>query len=424
MGRNGGSLHGLLLDEGVPDRGARLYLAACREGPQTASELARLCQLNRVDAYRFIRDLTERGLLRSTGGRPMRFAALSPEQLLDRLHHQAAERARSLESERDKILHSWREALGTSDDKDGRRFTVLEGTDAVYRFLRRKIGAAEKEVWGCLTPAALARVLDQGLDRTMREARARGVRVRVLTPVDADTLAPARTLEGAAELRHAPMNFGVASLVFDRSGMFVNISDHYANGTSLPLVGLWSASPELNHSGREYFRHIWARSTPFTQRLVELDAPSPATISLAGGVGDEDALLRLREVAELGMRVTGVSEVKLDLVELIGAIGRQLGHEISGRLSGESPADVVHALAAYYSQHALGDVTIVRDRPLTLRVDGCFSRAAPSNEVARLLCPAILAAALEGRLGSRWSVDATEPGRSRNRSCLFTIVPT
>ncbi|HZY70809.1 MAG TPA: helix-turn-helix domain-containing protein [Thermoplasmata archaeon] len=424
MGRNGGGLHGLLLDEGVPDRGARLYLAACREGPQTASELARRCQLNRVDAYRFIRDLIDRGLLRSTGGRPMRFAALSPEQLLDRLHHQASERARSLESERDKILHGWREALGTSDENDGRRFTVLEGTDSVYRFLRRKLGAAEKEVWGCFTPAALARVLDQGLDRTLREARDRGVRVRVLTPVDPETLALARTLEGAAEIRHSPMNFGVASLVFDRSGMFVNISDHYANGASLPLVGLWSASPELNHSGREYFRHVWGRSTPFTQRLVELDGPSPATISLAGGVGDEDALLRLREVAELGMRVTGVGEVKLDLAGLIGAIGRQLGHEISGRLTGESPPDVVRALAAYYAEHALGEVRIVRDRPFTLRVDGCFSRTVPSNEVARLLCPAILGAALEGRLGSRWSVAASDSARSRNRACVFTIVPT
>ena len=84
MGRPGSDLLELLGQHGVPEKGARVYLAACRAGPQTASELARLSAVSRVEAYRLIKQLATDGLLRATGGRPMRFAALTPDELLDR----------------------------------------------------------------------------------------------------------------------------------------------------------------------------------------------------------------------------------------------------------------------------------------------------------------------------------------------------
>ncbi|MCI4350305.1 MAG: hypothetical protein L3K15_02165 [Thermoplasmata archaeon] len=423
MGRGGRSLHGLLLEDGVPDRGARIYLAACREGPLTASELARRAQLNRVDAYRFIRQLVANGLLRSTNGRPMRFAPLPPEQFLDRVHHKAAEKVEELEGERERILLGWREALVSPDGADDRRFTVLEGADEAFRFLKRKVGAAEKELQMCGTRDSLGRVLDFGLDRSLKEARARGVKLRLLVHIEADTLPLAKQFESFAEIRHAPVPFGVPSLQIDRNGLFVNISDHYANGTAAkPLIGLWTTSPELLHSGREFFRHVWSRSTDYAARQVALEAPSGATLNIIAGHEDE-GMFRLKEVAELGMRAVGIEELRLDLVGLIDTIGRQLGREIGDRVTGETPPEVVRALTEYYASHAMGAVSVVKDRPLTLRVTGCFASQSPSSEVGRLLCPAILGAALERRLGSRWAVSSSDFGRGRRGGCLFTIVP-
>jgi hypothetical protein len=138
---------------------------------------------------------------------------------------------------------------------------------------------------------------------------------------------------------------------------------------------------------------------------------------------EDEGLLRLKEVAELGMRAAGVQELQLDLVGLIDTIGRQLGREIGDRLTGESPPEVVQAIREYYTAHGMGEVTVVKDRPLTLRVNECFAAQSPSAEVGRVLCPAILGAALERRLGAHWSVSTGDLGRGRRSGCLFTIVP-
>ncbi|EQD67119.1 transcriptional regulator TrmB, partial [mine drainage metagenome] len=127
MVRPASGLAQMLADHGVADKPARVYLAACRAGPQTASELARLSAVNRVEAYRFIKQLTDDGLLLATGSRPGRFAALPPERLIDRWIRRASERVQRLESDRDKVLAEWREGRTEFDDGDPRRFAVLEG---------------------------------------------------------------------------------------------------------------------------------------------------------------------------------------------------------------------------------------------------------------------------------------------------------
>ena len=203
MSRPGATLPALLLEHGVPERGARIYVAACREGPQTAAELARRSGLHRVEAYRFIRGLEERGLLRSAGGRPARFVALPLDQLIDRWIRRTGERLERLKGDRDKLIQDWRDSLLAPDVGDARKFAVLEGRPAIQRFLQRRIDSAEKEVLLSASGFSLAWAMDGGVDRTLRAARARGVRVRLVTEVSGSNLGEARHFAAFTELRHA-----------------------------------------------------------------------------------------------------------------------------------------------------------------------------------------------------------------------------
>jgi len=160
----------LLSEHGVPEKGARVYLAACRGGAMTASELARVSAVNRVEAYRFIKQLSSEGLLRATGSRPQRFEALSPDDLVDRWIRRASDRLRRLERDRDRILAEWEQGRDELDEHDPRKFAVLEGSEAIRRFLLKRIGAAEREILVSASERALARFVDLGLDRAFREA--------------------------------------------------------------------------------------------------------------------------------------------------------------------------------------------------------------------------------------------------------------
>lgn len=423
MGRPGSDLRELLGQHGVPEKGARVYLAACRAGPQTASELARLSAVSRVEAYRLIKLLSADGLLVATGGRPMRFAALSPDELLDRWIQRASEHVRRLEQDRSKILTDWEDARTEFDERDPRKFAVLEGRETIHRFLLKRLGTAEQKVLLTASGASLPRVIDIGTDRALRDAQARGVKVRIVTEVVPQNLVDAKHLASFAELRHSAGPVMNRSVVIDRVGALVYVSGEEGFGRSgEEQVALWSSAPMFVQLARDYHRRLWVPAQRAEARFVDLENPTAAVISVVQG-RESEPFQRLKEIAKLGMRATGVREFRLELPDLIETIARQLGRQIAADVEGDTPEAVGKSLSAYYEAHTMGHLKVLRERPLTLQVTGCFACTADSPEIGRVMCPQLMRTVLETRLGQRWEVSKPDPTKHASRGCVFAATP-
>ncbi|MGA8303244.1 MAG: helix-turn-helix domain-containing protein [Thermoplasmata archaeon] len=423
MGRPGSELLELLAQHGVPEKGARVYLAACRSGPQTASELARLSAVSRVEAYRFIKQLAADGLLQATGGRPMRFAALPPDELLDRWIRKASDRVHRLQQDRAKILTDWEDARTEFDERDPRKFAVLEGRETIHRFLLKRLGTAEHQVLLCASGTSLLRVIDAGTDRALREASARGVKVRIVTEVSSQNLVDAKHLSSFAELRHSAGPVMNRSVVIDRLGALVYVSSEEGFGrTGEEQVALWSSAPMFIQLARDYHRRLWAPGERAESRFVELENPSAAVLPVVQGK-ESVPFQRLKDIAQLGMRATGVREFHFLLPELIETIARQLGREIADDVEGDTPEKIGRSLSEYYETHTMGHLAVVRERPLTLQVTGCFACTSDSPEIGRVMCPQLLRTVLETRLGQRWEVSKPDPTKHASRGCVFTATP-
>jgi sugar-specific transcriptional regulator TrmB len=413
----------LLSEHGVPEKGARVYLAACRTGAMTASELARVSAVNRVEAYRFIKQLAAEGLLRPTGGRPQRFEALPPDDLVDRWIHRASERLQQLERDRDRILTEWEEGRHEVDERDPRKFAVLEGKESIRRFLLKRIGAAEHQVLVSASPRALSRFVDQGLDRAFREANSRGAKVRVVTEVQPTNLVEAKHFAGFSELRHSNNPVANRAVVFDRLGALVYVSSEDGLGRSgEEQVALWSSAPMFIRLACDYHRRLWTPATKAEARFVELENPPEVVLPVIAGK-ESAPFQRLKEVARLGMRASGIREFQLNLPDLIETIARQLGREVAGRIEGNTPVEVARSLGLYYESHTMGHLATVRERPLTLRVTGCFACTSDSPEIGRVMCPQLLRTVLETRLGQHWEVSKPDPTKHASRGCVFTATP-
>ena len=423
MGRPGSGILELLAEHGVPEKAARVYLAACRAGPQTASELARISAVNRVEAYRFIKQLTDEGLLRSTAGRPQRFSALSPDALIDRWIHRASDKLHQLERDREKILSDWEERRTEFDDGDPRKFAVLEGRETVRRFLAKRIGAAESQILLSASGLSLPGLIDSGLDRALRKAGGRGVKVRIVTEVHPTNLVEAKHLSAFTELRHSNGPVMNRAVVIDRLGALVYVSSEDGLGRSgEEQVALWSSAPMFVRLARGYHRRLWVPAVRCEERFVELESPPAAILPVIAGK-EAQPFQRLKEIARLGMRASGVRELHLNLPELIEAIARQLGHEIAGQIEGTSIEGVARSLGEYYETHTMGHLTRLKDRPLTLRVSGCFACTADSPEIGRVMCPQLLRTVLETRLGQHWEVSKPDPTKHAVRGCIFSATP-
>ena len=407
----------------MPEKGGRVYLAACRAGPQTASELARLSAVSRVEAYRLIKQLSADGLLHSTGGRPMRFAAVPPDELLDRWIRHASERVRRLEQDRGKILTDWEDVRTEFDDGDPRKFAVLEGRETIHRFLVKRLGTAEHKILLTASGSSLPRVIDAGTDRALREAKERGVKVRIVTEVFPQNLVDAKHLAAFAELRHSAGPVMNRSVVIDRTGALAYVSGEEGFGRSgEEQVALWSSAPMFVQLARDYHRRLWAPAEKADARFVDLENPTSAIIPVVQGK-ESEPFQRLKEIAKLGMRATGVREFHFELPELIETIAKQLGRQIADEVEGDTPQAVTRSLSNYYETHTMGHLKVVRDRPLTLQVTGCFACTSDSPEIGRVMCPQLMRTVLEARLGQRWEVSKPDPTKHASRGCLFTATP-
>jgi sugar-specific transcriptional regulator TrmB len=423
VGRPGSDLLDLLAQHGVPEKGARVYLAACRAGPQTASELARLSAVSRVEAYRFIKQLRADGLLQATGGRPTHFAAMPPNELLDRWIRKASERVRRMEQDRHKILTDWEDARTDLDERDPRKFAVLEGRETIHRFLVKRLGTAEHSVFLSASGSALPSVIDVGTDRALREAHARGVKVRIVTEVYPQNLVDAKHLASFAELRHSAGPIMNRSVVIDRVGSLVYVSGEEGFGRSgEEQVALWSSAPMFVQLARDYHRRLWGPAEHSESRFVQIENPSTAVLPVVRGQ-ESVPFQRLKEIAALGMRAAGVHEFEFQLPELIELIARQLGREIAGEVEGDTPEAVGKSLGEYYESRTMGHLKVLRQKPLTFQVTGCFACTSDSPEIGRVMCPQMLRTVLENRIGKRWEVSKPDPTKHASRGCVFTATP-
>ncbi len=419
MGRPGSDLLELLAQHGIPEKAARVYLGACRAGPQTASELGRLSAISRVETYRILRQLTEEGLLRATGGRPQRFEAIPLDELLDLWIRRASDRVRRLEQDRTKILSDWENVRTEFVERDPRKFAVLEGRETIHRFLMKRLGAARTSILLSASARSLTRIIDTGTARGLGEARDRGVKVKIVTEVGPANLEDAKHLGSLAELRHARSPVMNRSVVIDRAGALVYVSSEEGFGrTGEEQVALWSTAPMFVQLACDYHRRLWTPAERAEARFVELENPPTAVLPVA--VGHESVpFQRLKEITSLGMRASGVKEFRLHLPELIEAISKQLGREIAAQVEGRTPEEVARSLTKYYETHTMGHLTVLKDRPLTLRVTGCFACTPDSPEIGRMMCPQLLRTVLESRLGQRWDVSKPDPTKHATRGCQF-----
>jgi len=406
----------------VPERAARIYIAASREGPQTASELARMSGIHRVETYRHIQQLHEAGLLRPVGGRPMRFAALSAEELIERWIRTTSEDLRRLESGRDHFLREFQEEIATPVANDGRKFVVMERRQALYSFLRKQIGLARKEILLSLSPSALARFIDGGIDRELRTARQRGVKVRVITEINRGNLPDAKHFATFAEIRSTRTMPAARGVLFDKAGAVVYVTgDFRPGGDGDKLVTVWTTDPEFLDLVRIQFQQLWNHCAPSEHRIVELEEGGTASVPVRLG-REVESFNRLREITQLGMQVGGLRELPFDVSEFIDTVARQVGREIASELDGERPLEVARSLQEYYRTHNLR-FEVLQPEPLLVRAEGCVACDGASPEVGRLLCPAILRTIFEARTGGQWEV-ARPPIRKRSqRGHVFALSP-
>jgi len=186
---------------------AKVWTALLSRGVSTAGELSNISDVPRSRTYDILESLEKKGFIIMKVGKPIKFVALKPEEVVERVKRnlvvEAQEKSKRLEQlKKEEVLDELNTLFTTGvkfvepSDLSG----SLRGRQNMYNHLDMMIRSAEKTVTLVTTADGLSRKLET-LMPAFERAKKRGVSIRVAAPINESNIAVAKDIAKVAEVR-------------------------------------------------------------------------------------------------------------------------------------------------------------------------------------------------------------------------------
>ncbi|MBN2454726.1 TrmB family transcriptional regulator [Candidatus Woesearchaeota archaeon] len=248
-----------LKDFGLNSYESKLWAALLSRGAATAGELSDIANVPRSRSYDVLESLEKKGFLIVKIGKPIRYMAVPPEHVVDRVRKRIAEEAeekvaviskieKSSLLEELKALHN--SGIETIDPLE--LSGTLKGRKNIYSRIDFAIKNAQKEVIISTTAEGLKRK-SEIFRNSLKKANSKGVKIRIAAPLS-DAKDSAAELSEFAELRTT--NAEARYFIIDAKQVFFML----AKKTESPSLdaAIWINSPFLAASFKALFDKSWA----------------------------------------------------------------------------------------------------------------------------------------------------------------------
>jgi sugar-specific transcriptional regulator TrmB len=264
------TINGYLQDFGLSEKEARIFFMLSKKGSATTAEISSMTQLSRLQTYRIIKALLDKGLVEMALERPRRFTPLKIEQALTLLGQEAERRVADLERKTPLLLREWSTASDMRNDDTNFAFRIIQGAKNVTKFRNMLCEAAKKEISVVIKPNELTKMtLDGGDDVFERLANNNNVSVRGLSEVNRFNIDASKRFLEFSKLNHIMNSHIVPFTLIDQQEAFICLSKDGKDG--IPENAIWTNHPEIAKMLRDFFEMLWKSSTDGDSRLHEIE---------------------------------------------------------------------------------------------------------------------------------------------------------
>lgn len=248
-------------DFGLNSYEAKIWTALLSRGVSTAGELSDIANVPRSRSYDVLESLEKKGFIIMKIGKPIKYIAVPPEEVLERVKRNIKEDAEHQALVLDelkktdildelKLLHTKGVDLIDPTDLTG----ALKGRQNAYNQLDTMIKSAEESIVIVTTENGLPRKADV-LGRALKKAAERGVNVRIaapLTPKNREAVTQLSEFAEVRDMQHVAARFCV---VDDEEVMFMLLDDTSVHPTY--DVGIWINAPFFAQALSALFELAW-----------------------------------------------------------------------------------------------------------------------------------------------------------------------
>ena len=243
----------------------KIWTALLSRGVSTAGELSDIANVPRSRSYDVLESLEKKGFAITKLGKPIKYIAVPPEEVLERvkknMNEEATEKVKRLDDLKgtevlDELstLHTQGIDLVEPSDLSG----SLKGRHNLYNHLELTIRNAEHSVSIMTTTQGLLRKIE-GLKPTFEKIKKRGVKIRIVAPITKECSGAIKDLGDVAEIRHSVSK--ARFCIVDKSEVIFMVMDD-AEVHPTYDVGIWINTPFFSGALDNLFDLAWKSLKP------------------------------------------------------------------------------------------------------------------------------------------------------------------
>lgn len=244
----------------------KVWTALLSRGTSTAGELSNISDVPRSRTYDILESLEKKGFIVMKLGKPIKFIALKPDEVVERvkknLMEDAKDKTKRLETlKKDEVL----EELNSLFSK-GIKFVEptdlsgsLRGRQNIYNQLDMMVRDAEKTITIITTAEGLSRKLEV-LMPSLEKCKKRGVKIRIAAPIDNNNIKVAREFKKVAEVKSVDKIRARFSVVDSSQLMFMLLDDEKFHPNY--DIGVWINTEFFAQTLEQLFELAWKEMKP------------------------------------------------------------------------------------------------------------------------------------------------------------------
>ena len=244
----------------------KVWTALLSRGTSTAGELSSISDVPRSRTYDILESLEKKGFIIMKLGKPIKFVALKPEEVVERvkknLMKDAKEKTQRLETLRgDEVLEELSDLFtkGIKFVEPSDLSGSLKGRQNLYNHLDMMIRDAEKTITLVTTAEGLSRKLEV-LMPSLEKCKKRGVKIRIAAPVDKNNLKVARDFKKVAEIRNLEGIKARFVIIDGNQIMFMLLDDEKFHPNY--DIGVWINTEFFSQALEQMFELAWKDMKP------------------------------------------------------------------------------------------------------------------------------------------------------------------
>lgn len=244
----------------------KVWTALLSRGTSTAGELSSISDVPRSRTYDILESLEKKGFIIMKLGKPIKFVALKPEEVIERVKKNlivnAKEKSKRLEKLKgDEVLEEL-----TTIFSDGIKFIeptelsgALKSRQNIYNHLDMLIREAQRTITLVTTADGLGRKIEILLP-SLEKAKKRGVKIRIAAPINAENKKIAKDFTKVAEVRNIQDMSARFMLVDGEQLMFMLLNDNEIHPSY--DVGVWLNTEFFAKAIENLFEIAWKNFKP------------------------------------------------------------------------------------------------------------------------------------------------------------------